>query len=121
MGFTPENPGPLGQNVLAVLNTFEHLWLYCSADPGQRLLALEGMLGELLEKRARLQRLLRAEDMREMLAFFRDNGVIHESGRAVQKLLEQEELLKGNSTLSKSGTCMAAMHCTDMPIASRIL
>jgi hypothetical protein len=28
---------------------------------------------------------------------------MHESGRAIQKLLEQEELLRGNSVLSKSG------------------
>jgi hypothetical protein len=75
----------------------------CSADPGQRLLAVEGLLGELLEKRARLQRLRRASDTRQMLAFFRDNGVMHESGRAVQKLLEQEALLKGTTVMSKAG------------------
>lgn len=77
--------------------------MLCSLYPGQRLFAAEGMLGELLEKKARLQQLLRTEDTRAMLAFFRDNGVMHESGRAVQKLLEQEELLKGTTVLSKCG------------------
>lgn len=92
--------------------SFRTMLLRCSADPGQRLLAVEEMLGELMEKRARLQRLLGTEDTREMLAFFRDNGVMHESGRAVQKLLEQEELLKGNTLLSRAGACiMGPMHC----------
>jgi hypothetical protein len=79
----------------------------CSAGPGQRLLAVEGMLGELLEKKERLQRLLATSDTRQMLVFFRDNGVMHESGLAIQRLLEQEALLDGTSLLSKSGALPA--------------
>lgn len=82
---------------------------FCSQEAGEKLLAVESMLRELLDKKARLQRLLRAQDTRDMLMFFRDNGVLHESGKAIQKLLEQEALLKGNEELSKSGTGIAVV------------
>jgi hypothetical protein len=79
-------------------------------DLSLHLTLVEGVLEELLEKKKRLRQLLRTDKAEEMLEFFRENGVMHESGRAIQKLLVQKGLWDGTSTMLQSGwACLAPM------------